>query len=95
MNKAEIIKDELIGESIKRIKHKSGLTVYVCEKELNGFYAMLATRYGSKDNVFIIDGETVSVPSGIAHFLEHKLFETEDGQDTFELFSELGVDANA
>ena len=95
MRNIEIIKDELIGESIKRIKHKSGLTVLVCEKELTAFYALFATKYGSKDNVFDVDGQRVSVPNGIAHFLEHKLFETEDGRDSFELFSELGADANA
>lgn len=95
MRNIEIIKDELIGESIKRIKHKSGLTVLVCEKELTAFYALFATKYGSKDNVFDVDGQRVAVPNGIAHFLEHKLFETEDGRDSFELFSELGADANA
>ncbi len=76
-------------------RHKSGLTVYFVKKDFTSSYAIFGTKYGSFDNEFVLDGEKVSVPHGIAHFLEHKLFETEDGTDTFELFSELGADANA
>ncbi len=94
-NKIETIDNAFIGESLIKLTHKSGLTVFFMKKDFTSAYAMLGTRYGSFDNVFELDGETVSVPAGIAHFLEHKMFETEDGQDTFELFSELGADANA
>ncbi len=76
-------------------KHKSGLNVYLVKKDFTASYAIFGTRYGSFDNVFSLDGEKVEVPHGIAHFLEHKMFETEDGTDTFELFSEIGADANA
>ena len=57
----------------------------------------MGTRYGSVDNVFGVEGERelTSVPDGIAHFLEHKLFANEDGTDSFETFSALGADANA
>lgn len=77
------------------INHKSGLTVYYVKKDFAASYAIFGTKYGSFDNEFAVDGEKITVPHGIAHFLEHKLFETEDGTDTFELFSELGADANA
>lgn len=77
------------------VKHKSGLTVYYVKKDFAASYAIFGTKYGSFDNEFTVDGQRITVPHGIAHFLEHKLFETEDGTDTFELFSELGADANA
>ena len=60
-------------------------------------YAIFATRYGAIDNKFKInsDSEYTSVPDGIAHFLEHKLFECEGGVDAFELFAKTGASANA
>lgn len=78
-----------------KLTHESGLTVYVVQKNYTSAYAIFGTRYGSYDNEFSLDGERITVPHGIAHFLEHKMFETEDGQDTFELFAEIGADANA
>ena len=91
----QIIKNEFIGEELVKITHESGLQVYVMKKNYTGAYAVFGTRYGSCDNEFTLDGERISVPEGIAHFLEHKMFETEDGQDTFELFAQIGADANA
>ena len=77
--------------------HPSGLTIYLLPKELRATYAFFGTRYGSTDNCFKLNesGEFVTVPDGIAHFLEHKLFFNEDGSDSFERFTELGADANA
>ena len=77
------------------VKHRSGLSIYLVKKDFSTSYVVFGTRYGSFDNEFTVDGEKITVPHGIAHFLEHKLFETEDGVDTFELFSEYGADANA
>ncbi|WP_316496698.1 EF-P 5-aminopentanol modification-associated protein YfmH, partial [Enterococcus faecium] len=59
-------------------------------------YGLFSTNYGSIDNEFIPYGEKekVKVPDGIAHFLEHKLFEKEDG-DVFQLFGQQGASANA
>ncbi len=59
-------------------------------------YGLFSTNYGSIDNEFIPYGEKekVKVPDGIAHFLEHKLFEKEDG-DVFQLFGKQGASANA
>lgn len=74
-----------------------GLDVYVLPKEgFNKTYAVFTTKYGSIDNQFVPLGkdEMVRVPDGIAHFLEHKLFEKEDG-DVFQQFSRQGASANA
>jgi len=74
----------------------NGLELYVLPKP--GFsktYATFTTHYGSIDNHFQIEGEEpVQVPDGIAHFLEHKMFEEPDG-DVFEKFSAKGASANA
>ena len=74
----------------------NGLTVYLLPKE--GFhktYGLFSTDYGSIDNHFGYANETMhTVPDGIAHFLEHKLFEKEDG-DVFQKFGQQGASANA
>ncbi len=74
----------------------NGLKVYVFEKEnFNTAYALFGTQYGSIDTEFSLNGgETVKVPEGIAHFLEHKLFESEDG-DAFTKYAKTGAYANA
>ncbi len=86
-----------VKESYSLYRHPSGLDVYIFPKKLTTAYAIFGTRYGSIDNTFKTDknGEFITVPDGIAHFLEHKLFTNEDGSDSFERFSELGADANA
>ncbi|MGZ4134051.1 MAG: EF-P 5-aminopentanol modification-associated protein YfmH, partial [Tumebacillaceae bacterium] len=76
----------------------NGLNVYVIPR--HGFqqtYAMFTTNYGSIDREFIVPGESEStvVPDGIAHFLEHKMFEQESGEDVFNLFARYGASANA
>ena len=88
---------ELLGESYTQIKHKSGLDIYVFNKKLTTTFAVFGTKYGSIDNKFRVVGEEnfTEVPNGIAHFLEHKLFENEDGIDTFERYAQTGANANA
>lgn len=96
MNK-KIITSELCGEKYITATHKSGLRVYICPKpEFSSAYAIFGTRYGSIDTRFRLRGESkfTDVPEGIAHFLEHKLFESED-LDAFERFAETGASANA
>ncbi|CAK7072180.1 EF-P 5-aminopentanol modification-associated protein YfmH [Tissierella carlieri] len=93
----KIYENEKIREKLYYKKMKSGLKVYFMPKE--GYtkqYAIFATDYGSIDNVFtpIGEKETVEVPEGIAHFLEHKLFE-EPEQNIFDKFSRLGANVNA
>ncbi len=86
----------LLRESYTHINHKSGLSVYVFPKRMSNVYAVLAVKCGSFDHAFCVDGENVErVPDGVAHFLEHKLFEDENGEDAFARFSALGADANA
>ena len=87
----------LLRERYVRFTHKSGLPIYVFPKKLTTSYAILATHYGSLDSAFrkVGDTEVTRVPDGIAHYLEHKLFENEDGSDSFERFAALGADANA
>lgn len=89
--------NELLKESYYIGTHKSGLEVIVVPKDQMTLYATFATRYGSMDNTFKTngDGEYITVPDGIAHFLEHKLFESDDGTDTFSRFAALGASANA
>jgi predicted Zn-dependent peptidase len=74
----------------------NGLHVYVLPKP--GFqktYATFATKYGSVDNHFKVEGESETrVPDGIAHFLEHKMFEEPEG-DIFAKFASNGASANA
>lgn len=87
----------LIGEKYYYAKHKSGLDIYLIPKELTTSYALFCTRYGSVDNCFKLenDADFTRVPDGIAHYLEHKMFENEDGVDTFSRFAKYGASANA
>ncbi|MBQ8310042.1 MAG: insulinase family protein [Clostridia bacterium] len=85
----------LLKERYKRIDHDSGLRIYLFPKKMTSIYALFAVQYGSVDSSFSVDGESVTVPDGIAHFLEHKLFDCENGEDAFARFSAIGADANA
>ncbi len=89
--------NEFLGESYTKICHESGLDVYVFPKKLTTAFAVFGTKYGSIDNKFRLKGEKemTEVPNGIAHFLEHKLFDNEDGLDTFSRYAETGANANA
>ncbi len=86
-----------INEKYWLVKHKSGIDILVSEKKLSSTYAIFATRYGSIDNCFRLRGEEqyTRVPDGIAHFLEHKLFDNEGGEDTFSRYARTGANANA
>ncbi len=88
----EQLQEELYVEEMD-----NGLSVYILPKPgFNKTYATFTTKYGSIDNHFKAPGaqEYSRVPDGIAHFLEHKLFEKEDG-DVFQQFSRQGAAANA
>lgn len=96
MNK-QIIKNELTGDEYTYIKHKSGLDILVWEMEgYSTTEALFGTKYGSINTRFRTrdDKDFTVVPEGIAHFLEHKLFENEDC-DVFELYAKTGASANA
>ena len=86
----------LLREKYTYVEHASGLPIYVFPKQMTNTYALFATKYGSLDTTFAIgDEKPITVPNGIAHFLEHKLFEAPDGSDAFARFSALGADSNA
>lgn len=89
--------NSLIGEKYYYAKHKSGLDIYLIPKDMSNNSALICTRYGSIDNCFKLEGddEFTHVPDGIAHYLEHKMFENEDGVDTFARFAKYGANANA
>ncbi|WP_226675405.1 EF-P 5-aminopentanol modification-associated protein YfmH [Mesobacillus jeotgali] len=93
----EKITFEQLQEEMYYEKLNNGLDVYILPKKgFNKTYATFTTKYGSIDNHFLPPGkgDYVKVPDGIAHFLEHKLFEKEDG-DVFQQFSKQGASANA
>lgn len=93
----KLIRNDLLNEQYYEIDHRSGLKIFVMEKpDYSGAFAMFGTKYGSVDTCFRIKGQDnyISVPEGIAHFLEHKLFESEE-LDAFQRFNETGANANA
>lgn len=95
--KQEIVRNERIGEEYLRIEHPSGLTMLLYPmKGFSTSYAMFSTKYGSIDVCFKTekDKDFVTVPAGIAHYLEHKMFESEDG-DAFDRYAKTGASANA
>ena len=95
MIKFDITGDKFIEETLYTATHESGVKIYIMPKKgYNKCHAMFATRYGSLESRFEKDGEIINIPDGTAHFLEHKLFEEEDG-NVFDKFSLLGASANA
>jgi predicted Zn-dependent peptidase len=93
----EKITFDQLQEELYHEKMANGLNVYILPKKgFNKTFATFTTKYGSVDNTFepLGQNEYVKVPDGIAHFLEHKLFEKEDG-DVFQQFSRQGASANA
>ncbi|MGB5823199.1 MAG: pitrilysin family protein [Proteocatella sp.] len=92
------ITNEILKESIYHEKLENNLNIFFMPKK--GFtkkYAIFATDYGSNDLGFVspFDKSHISLNEGIAHFLEHKMFEQPDGGDAFSKFSEFGANANA
>ena len=90
------VRNELLNEKYYDIDHPSGLKILVMPKEnYSSTYAIFATKYGSIDTMIqMSDGSFKEIPEGTAHFLEHKLFESED-LDAFERFAKTGASANA
>lgn len=76
----------------------NGLKIFIVPKDnVNGIYVTLSTKFGSTIQEFVPNGKKnmQKVPLGVAHFLEHKMFEQKDGIDPFTFFSSRGCDANA
>ena len=96
MNLKEI-KNNSLGERYFICEHPSGLTIYLYPKEgYKSSYAIFGTKFGSINTKFKHKNSdnVITVPDGIAHYLEHKLFESEDG-DAFAQYAKTGASANA
>ena len=94
----QIIENLKVKEKLYIEKLQNGLTVMIIPKPgMKKKYMIWGTNYGSNDNKFIVPGEeeVTEVPNGVAHFLEHKLFEQEDGTNSLDTLTALGVNANA
>jgi len=94
----QIIENTQVKEKLYTEKLENGLTIMIIPKKgIRKKYVMWATHYGSIDNKFIIPGEEsiTQVPDGIAHFLEHKMFEQENGTNSLDVLTALGANANA
>ncbi len=92
-----VIKNARIGEEYTVVKHPSGLNIYIYQmKDYSLKSVLFGTKYGSINTKFKTkdDNDFITVPNGIAHYLEHKLFETEDA-NVFSLFAKTGASANA
>ena len=86
---------ERIGEAVCRERLTNGLEVCVVPKP--GYakkYAFFSTRYGGMDTRFCLDGQWLNTPAGIAHYLEHKMFDTREGNALQEL-AKNGAEPNA
>ncbi len=80
-----------LDERYYKAIHPSGMTVLVCPKDVSIDYATLGVTYGALDAL----GGRHKTPAGTAHFLEHKMFEGAEGEDTDRTFATLGAEANA
>lgn len=92
----QVYKNTRLGERYTRLTHQSGLNVFVYPKKCSTIYAILEVGIGSMDNEYLdLQGNTLTLPAGTAHYLEHKMFENADGVNSDLRFSALGADANA
>ena len=86
-----------VKEMVYRTRLSNGLTVALLpKKEFKEVYGSVTVQFGSVDTLVTeVDGDVKEYPAGIAHFLEHKLFEREDSSDLMSAFTSLGADSNA
>ena len=86
-----------VKEMVYRTRLANGLTVALLpKKEFKEVYGSVTVQFGSVDTLVTeVDGDVKEYPGGIAHFLEHKLFEREDASDLMSAFTSLGADSNA
>lgn len=94
----QIIENDKIKEKLYIKKLENGLTImFKPKKGTMKKYIIFGTNYGSIDNKFVLPEENkeIEVPNGVAHYLEHKLFEQENGTNSLDVLTALGVNANA
>ena len=92
----QIIENNLIKEKVYIEKLENGMTLMcIPKKGISKKYIIIGDNYGSNDNKFEVDGQKIEIPEGVAHYLEHKMFEQENGRNSLDVLSSLGVNANA
>lgn len=94
----QVIENLKVKEKLYIEKLENGLTIMIIpKKDIQKKYVIWGTKYGSNESTFIVPGETepIEVPKGVAHFLEHKMFEQENGNNSLDVLTSLGVNANA
>lgn len=85
-----------IGETLYACTLPNGLRVRVLPKPgFNSFYAVFATNYGGAHRAFTLDGRHIDTPAGVAHFLEHKMFDLPGGDNALNILTANGADPNA
>lgn len=90
-----IFYNELLDETLLKKRYDNGLTVYILpKKDYTKKHVYMATEYGALYNEFEENGQVVKMPLGMAHFLEHKIFEAKN-QSIFDTFEKLGASVNA
>ena len=94
----QVIENLKVKEKLYIEKLENGLTVMIIPKKgIQKKYVICGTNFGSIDNCFIVPGEKepISIPDGVAHYLEHKMFEQSNGINSLDVLSSLGANANA
>ena len=85
-----------IGETLYSAQLANGLELRIIpKKDFSTYYAAFATRYGGASRRFSLDGEVLDTPAGVAHFLEHKMFDLPNGDNALNILSSNGADPNA
>ena len=94
----KLIENIKLEEKVYKEKLENGMTVMIIPREnTQKKYVIWGTKYGSNESKFIVPGESneTEVPKGVVHFLEHKMFEQENGANSLDVLTALGVEANA
>lgn len=92
----KVIESLNIKEKAYIEKLENGMTVIIIPKNTTKKkYVIWGVNFGSIDNHFKVNGEEIYIPDGVAHFLEHKMFEQENGKNSLDTLMALGIDANA
>lgn len=91
----KIIENNKIQEKVYEEKLSNGLTVFVIPKKTEKKYIIWGVKYGSIDAHFQMEDKEITVPDGIAHYMEHKLFEQSNGTNSLDVLTSIGVNANA
>ena len=91
----QIIENNKIKEKVYIEKLSNGIDVVFIPKKTNKKYIIWGIKYGSIDGKFLSNGKEINIPDGSAHYLEHKLFEQENGMNSLDVLTNIGVDANA